>query len=110
MRSKRFNKGSRASVFLSDRTDRHEHIKGNLMKTLISGFLVLLLVPMSPGTGSAQLTATIIGSGSPTYDEDRASASVLISNGDTRAWTPLPSPRCSLPITTWTTTRSLFRS
>ncbi len=30
------------------------------------------------------MTATIIGSGSPAYNENRASASVLISNGDTQ--------------------------
>ena len=54
------------------------------MKTIIPGILGLCLSLVIPSTGTGQLTATIIGSGSPVYDEDRASASVLISNGDTR--------------------------
>lgn len=54
------------------------------MKTIILGTLILYssLVPARPGSG--QLTATIIGSGSPAYNENRANASVLISDGNTR--------------------------
>lgn len=54
------------------------------MKTIIPGVLALCLSLVNPSTGSGQLTAAIVGSGSPAHDEDRASASVLISNGDTQ--------------------------
>ena len=54
------------------------------MKTIIPGAVALSLALVSPIGASGQLTATIVGSGSPVHDEDRASASVLISNGATR--------------------------
>jgi ribonuclease BN (tRNA processing enzyme) len=54
------------------------------MKTIRLGVLILCVSLCSTTPAIAQLTATIIGSGSPAYDEDRASASVLISNGDTQ--------------------------
>ncbi|MCL1127031.1 MBL fold metallo-hydrolase [Shewanella surugensis] len=48
--------------------------------------LVMLLTPLFSYAASENtpLTATIIGSGSPIYNEKRASASVLISNGNTQ--------------------------
>lgn len=53
------------------------------MKTIILGILILCSSLAHASMGSEHLTATIIGSGSPVYYEDRASASVLISKGDT---------------------------
>ncbi len=48
-------------------------------------FFVLILSLLTTYTiGSERLTATIIGSGSPIYNESRAGASVLISNGNTQ--------------------------
>jgi len=45
--------------------------------------LILSTILMSSVNANEQLTATIIGSGSPLYDENRASASVLVSAGKT---------------------------
>lgn len=52
-------------------------IKNTLIKLFILGSLFVQVA------NAEQLTATIIGSGSPIYNENRASASVLISNGET---------------------------
>ncbi len=54
------------------------------MKKLIIGFIVLIATLVNTASAEEQLTATIIGSGSPKYNENRASASVLISAGNTR--------------------------
>lgn len=58
------------------------------MKTYIVWILVLSSIisalVTSPVYAKEQLVATIIGSGSPLYNENRASASVLVSLGDTR--------------------------
>ncbi len=55
-----------------------------VMKNLVLGIILLWLTPAEAAAGeSGQLTATIIGSGSPRFNEQRASASVLISNGNT---------------------------
>lgn len=53
-------------------------IKNTAIKFFILGSL------FASATNAEQLTATIIGSGSPQYDENRGSASVLISAGDTK--------------------------
>jgi ribonuclease BN (tRNA processing enzyme) len=59
----------------------------NMMKNKIKNTVKKLFIFSSLFIGIANaeqtLTATIIGSGSPLYDEKRASASVLISNGET---------------------------
>jgi ribonuclease BN (tRNA processing enzyme) len=58
------------------------------MKTYIVWVLVLSSIlnalVTSPVYAKEQLVATIIGSGSPLYNENRASASVLVALGDTR--------------------------
>ncbi len=54
------------------------------MKNIIIGFIALSLVLANSASATEQLTATIIGSGSPVYNENRASASVLISAGNTQ--------------------------
>jgi len=58
------------------------------MKTYIVWILVLSSIlsalVTTPASAKEQLVATIIGSGSPLYNENRASASVLVSLGDTR--------------------------
>lgn len=54
------------------------------MKELITGLIVLIATLVNTASAEEQLTATIIGSGSPEYNENRASASVLISAGETQ--------------------------
>ena len=54
------------------------------MKNLIMAVMVLASILLNSASAAEQLTATIIGSGSPIHNENRASASVLISLGDTR--------------------------
>ncbi len=54
------------------------------MKNLLIGLIVLGVAMVSSASAKEQLTATIIGSGSPKHDENRASASVLVSVGNTR--------------------------
>ena len=54
------------------------------MNRLITGLIILIAVLANSVSAQEQLTATIIGSGSPKYNENRASASVLISAGDTQ--------------------------
>lgn len=58
--------------------------KGKFMKMLMIGLIVLITTLVNSANAEEQLTATIIGSGSPKYNENRASASVLISAGNTR--------------------------
>ncbi|MEO9944834.1 DUF1566 domain-containing protein [Paraglaciecola sp.] len=53
------------------------------MRDIIAGLFLLSAVLTSSVKAEEQLTATIIGSGSPIYNENRASASVLVSAGDT---------------------------
>jgi len=54
------------------------------MKKLIIGLIVLIAALINSASAEEQLTATIIGSGSPIYNKNRASASVLISAGNSR--------------------------
>ena len=54
------------------------------MKNLIIAVMVLASTLLNSASAAEQLTATIIGSGSPVHNENRASASVLISLGETR--------------------------
>jgi ribonuclease BN (tRNA processing enzyme) len=53
------------------------------MRDIIAGLFLLSAILTSSVKAEEQLTATIIGSGSPIYNENRASASVLVSAGDT---------------------------
>ncbi|MEZ9865205.1 DUF1566 domain-containing protein [Vibrio breoganii] len=53
------------------------------MKKHILGFIFLVTLITNSVHAEDQLTATIIGSGSPIYNENRASASILISAGNT---------------------------
>ncbi len=53
------------------------------MKKIISFFLLLSLGIVTSASCIEFLSATILGSGSPMYDERRAGASVLISSGET---------------------------
>ncbi|MEI6897760.1 MAG: DUF1566 domain-containing protein [Psychromonas sp.] len=53
------------------------------MIKIIIGFIISSSVLLSVAHAAEQLTATIIGSGSPIYNENRASASTLISAGKT---------------------------
>lgn len=53
------------------------------MRKHILGFIVLVTLITNSVHAEDQLTATIIGSGSPIYNENRASASTLISAGNT---------------------------
>ncbi|EPJ44368.1 MAG: hypothetical protein OFPI_39870 [Osedax symbiont Rs2] len=54
------------------------------MKNLIITFILLSTTLLNTVSAAQQLTATIIGSGSPIHNQNRASASVLISLGETR--------------------------
>ena len=54
------------------------------MKKLAIGLIILLVALVNLASANEQLTATIIGSGSPKYNEDRSNASVLISVGKTQ--------------------------
>jgi len=54
------------------------------MKQLILCLTLLSAFSIGAAIGEEQITATIIGSGSPLYNENRASASVLITAGDTK--------------------------
>ncbi len=54
------------------------------MKNFIIVLIILSSTLVNSASAKEQLTATIIGSGSPKYNENRASASVLISVGNTR--------------------------
>lgn len=54
------------------------------MKKIIALFFISGSVLLNMGYAEEQLSATIIGSGSPIYNENRASASVLISAGETK--------------------------
>jgi len=54
------------------------------MKNLVLGLIILCSALVNGAGGSEQLTATIIGSGGPIYNKNRASACVLISMGNTR--------------------------
>lgn len=60
-------------------------MKKTIITRLLSGFAIFLsaFILLPTVNASEQLTATIIGSGSPIYNENRASASTLISAGDT---------------------------
>lgn len=60
----------------------HIQVKAMIRNIIIRLFLLSSLFASAANAGQ-QLTATIIGSGSPIYNENRASASVLISNGET---------------------------
>ena len=53
------------------------------MKKFIVAFILSSYALLPLASASDQLTATIIGSGSPIYNENRASASTLISAGNT---------------------------
>ena len=53
-----------------------------MKKTLMSALASCLL--LSATYAKAELSATIVGSGSPVFNESRASASVLISNANTK--------------------------
>ncbi|MFS1422875.1 DUF1566 domain-containing protein [Shewanella sp. 10N.286.48.B5] len=53
------------------------------MKKIIFGFFMFSSLLAATAHAADQLTATIIGSGSPIYNENRASASTLISAGNT---------------------------
>ena len=53
-----------------------------MIKNILIRLFILSSI-FSCAANAQQLTATIIGSGSPIYNENRASASVLISNGET---------------------------
>lgn len=53
------------------------------MKKVIILFILSVFVLLPIANATEQLSATIIGSGSPIYNENRASASTLISAGDT---------------------------
>jgi ribonuclease BN (tRNA processing enzyme) len=53
------------------------------MKKVLAGFCILSTFVLTNAFAEDQLKATIIGSGSPIYDENRASASVLITAGET---------------------------
>ena len=52
------------------------------MNKIMIGFLILLSMLVGSAHAADQLTATIIGSGSPIYNEQRASASTLVSAGN----------------------------
>lgn len=54
------------------------------MKKIITGLIIISTILVNLASAKEQLTATIIGSGSPVHNESRASASVLISAGNTR--------------------------
>ncbi|MCP4110553.1 MAG: DUF1566 domain-containing protein [Desulfobacteraceae bacterium] len=54
------------------------------MKNFVIVLIILISTLVNSASAKEQLTATIIGSGSPKYNENRASASVLISAGNTR--------------------------
>jgi len=54
-----------------------------MIKNMLIKLFIVSAIFTSAAYAEQQLTATIIGSGSPVYNENRASASVLISNGDT---------------------------
>jgi len=53
------------------------------MNKIIVALIILSYELLNVAYAAEQLTATIIGSGSPIYNENRASASTLISLGDT---------------------------
>ncbi|MGB2742564.1 MAG: DUF1566 domain-containing protein [Cognaticolwellia sp.] len=53
------------------------------MKKIIVALILLSFDLLTVANAADQLTATIIGSGSPIYNENRASASTLISAGNT---------------------------
>lgn len=53
------------------------------MKKIVIALILLSSQLLTVASAQDQLTATIIGSGSPIYNENRASASTLISAGDT---------------------------
>jgi len=55
-----------------------------MKRTLLLLILILCASLANATTQGTQLTATIIGSGSPIYNEERAGPSVLISNGETQ--------------------------
>ena len=54
-----------------------------MIKNILIKLFIFSTIFASAAHAAQQLTATIIGSGSPIYNENRASASVLISNGET---------------------------
>ena len=54
------------------------------MKKSSVWIVILSTILISSVNAKEQLTATIIGSGSPLYDENRASASVLVTAGNTQ--------------------------
>gem|GEM_PF-344371 len=54
-----------------------------MIRNIIIRLFLLSSLFASAANAGQQLTATIIGSGSPIYNETRVSASVLISNGET---------------------------
>ncbi|MEG3754136.1 DUF1566 domain-containing protein [Psychromonas arctica] len=54
-----------------------------MIKIIMSNCLILTTLLLSTVQAAQPLIATIIGSGSPIYNDQRASASVLISNGET---------------------------
>jgi len=54
------------------------------MKNILVGLALSSLMLVTSVSAKNQLTATIIGSGSPQLNENRASASVLIEAGDTK--------------------------
>lgn len=53
------------------------------MKKILFVFCILGMILNNLNANESKLTATIIGSGSPMYNENRAGASVLIRQGDT---------------------------
>ncbi|WP_413701923.1 MBL fold metallo-hydrolase [Psychromonas sp. KJ10-10] len=54
-----------------------------MIKNKLTQFFIISALCVSTVNAEQRLSATIIGSGSPLYNENRASASVLISNGET---------------------------
>ena len=54
-----------------------------MIKNIVTKFFLFAAIFASSANAEQPLTATIIGSGSPIFDENRASASVLISNEKT---------------------------
>ena len=54
------------------------------MKKMIAAFILSSSALLNIASAENQLTATVIGSGSPIFNENRASASVLVAAGDTK--------------------------
>jgi hypothetical protein len=70
-------------------------MNSNPLNNLITGLIILSSMLVNSANANEQLTATIIGSGSPIHNEDRASASVLVSAGNTSSNQVSTSPKNS---------------